>query len=543
MDDVASAETAANVERRVLVLTPTGQDARLTRAVLTRNGVSCEICENWECLFRDLEHGCGAVLLAEEALLSGAVSEFMRHIAAQPPWSDLPVLILTARGADSAIVATALRSLANVTLLERPIRVAALLSATRTALRARERQYQIRAHMSELERATQALRASEAQLREADLRKDEFLATLAHELRNPLAPIRNSLQVLRLTGETDATLKRVREIMDRQLNLLVRLVDDLLEVSRITRGKIEMHLERVDMGSVIRSAVETSRPVIDAGGHALSVNIAPDLPATTGDPMRLAQVFSNLLNNAAKYTDDGGRIELTARRVAGYIEVTVADSGIGIAPDMLPRVFEMFVQVRRSTSRAQGGLGVGLTLVKSLVERHQGTVEAHSEGLGRGSRFIVRLPITLPAADAETRLADVPHTALLQHRRALVVDDNHDSADSLAMLLRLMGAEVRAVYGGHDALEGLAAYSPAVMFVDIGMPEIDGYAVARRVRRHPSCNGVLLIALTGWGQEEDRRRSQEAGFDHHLVKPASLDALEEVLRAALGGSQARSAAR
>jgi CheY-like chemotaxis protein len=267
----------------------------------------------------------------------------------------------------------------------------------------------------------------------------------------------------------------------------------------------------------------------------------PDLPATTGDPMRLAQVFSNLLNNAAKYTDDGGQINLHVRRAGNVIEVTISDSGIGIAPEMLPRVFEMFVQVRRAASRAQGGLGVGLTLVRSLIERHEGSVEAQSEGLGRGSRFIVRLPITLPAPDAATRPADLPQTALLKHRRALVVDDNRDSADSLAMLLRLMGGEVRVMYGGHDALEGLASYAPVVMFVDIGMPEVDGYAVARRVRRHPTCNGILLIALTGWGQETDRRRSEAAGFDYHIVKPASMDAIEHVLRTALSGSPSRSA--
>jgi signal transduction histidine kinase/ActR/RegA family two-component response regulator len=537
-----SIEAARDIERRLLVLTPTGRDAPLTRAVLTRNAIDCEACEDWHHLLREIERGCGAVLLAEEALLGEVVSEFVRHMTSQPPWSDIPVLILTARGADSAIIAAVLKKLDNVTLLERPIRVAALLSATRTALRARERQYQIREHLSELERATQALRASEAQLREADSRKDEFLATLAHELRNPLAPIRNSLQILRLNDETDATLKRVREIMDRQLNLLVRLVDDLLEVSRITRGKIDMRLERIDIASVIRSAVETSRPVVDAGRHALSVDIAPDLPATMGDAVRLAQVFSNLLNNAAKYTEEEGRIELTARRIDGFIEVIVADSGIGIAPDMLPRVFDMFVQVRRSASRAQGGLGVGLTLVKSLVERHGGTVEAYSEGLGRGSRFVVKIPAKVPASDPTARVESRPQTLLLKDRRALVVDDNHDSADSLAMLLRLMGAEVRVVYGGQDALDGLAAYAPTVMFVDIGMPEIDGYAVARRVRRHPSCSGILLIALTGWGQEEDRRRSYEAGFDHHLVKPASLEELERVLREALTANAPPSAA-
>jgi signal transduction histidine kinase/ActR/RegA family two-component response regulator len=530
-----SAPGSASADRRLLLLTPTGRDAALCRRVVGDSGIECTACEDWEHLERELEIGAGAVLVAEEALLSdGHGHALARYLESQAPWSDLPVLILTGAGADSPAVQRAAQTLGNVTLLERPIRVGALVSAVRTALRARDRQYQIRNALEALEQTAQALRESESQLREADLRKDEFLATLAHELRNPLAPIRNSLQILRLTGESDPTLQRVREMMERQLNLMVRLVDDLLEVSRITRGKIDLHMEALSVASVIRAAIETSRPVIDAGHHAITIDVPSGLPGLRGDAMRLAQVFANLLNNAAKYTDDGGNIHIGAWRDEDHVVVSIRDNGIGIAPDLLPRVFEMFMQVRRTARRAQGGLGVGLTLVKSLAELHGGSVEARSEGLGKGSEFIVRLPV---AREDSHDCSDPPGLSAggtLRNRRVLVVDDNRDAADSLAMLLRLMGADVRVAYGGEDACQSYFAFRPSVSFLDIGMPDLDGYEVARRIRRDPASRDTVLVALTGWGQEDDRRRSAAAGFDHHLVKPVHLELLESVLHAALG---------
>jgi signal transduction histidine kinase/ActR/RegA family two-component response regulator len=525
---------SASADRRLLLLTPTGRDAALCHRVVGDAIIECTACENWEHLQRELEIGAGAVLIAEEALLSdGHGHALSRYLEAQPPWSDLPVLILTGAGADSPAVQRASQTLGNVTLLERPIRVGALVSSVRTALRARDRQYQIRNALEALEQTAQALRASESQLREADMRKDEFLATLAHELRNPLAPIRNSLQILRLTGESDPTLQRVREMMERQLNLMVRLVDDLLEVSRITRGKIDLHMEELSVVSVIRAAIETSRPVIDAGHHAISIDVPTGLPGLRGDAMRLAQVFANLLNNAAKYTDDGGNIHIGAWREADEVVISIRDSGIGIAPELLPRVFEMFMQVRRPARRAQGGLGVGLTLVKSLVELHGGSVVAHSAGLGKGSEFIVRLPVATEHAQACSDPPGLSGGGVLRDRKVLVVDDNRDAADSLAMLLRLMGADVRVAYGGEEAYQCYLAFRPSVSFLDIGMPEVDGYEVARRIRRDETSAGTILVALTGWGQEDDRRRSAEAGFNHHLVKPVHLELLESVLHAAL----------
>ncbi len=304
----------------------------------------------------------------------------------QPPWSDLPVLILTRPGADSAETEEAVRTLGNVTLLERPVRLATLVSAVRTAIRARDRQYQIREHLAERARAEESLRL-------ADQRKDEFLATLGHELRNPLSPLLAALHLLRAAGPQDPVVTRVSAVMERQIDHLVRLVDDLLEVSRITRGLIEMQREVLDLGWIVHSAIDTSRPALDAAGHQLSV----DLPAETlnvyGDAVRLTQVFANLLTNAAKYTNDGGQIRIRARRVGDRAVVSVSDNGIGIAPEQLTSVFDMFTQLDRSNRRAQGGLGIGLTLVKSLVAMHGGRVEARSPGLGRGSEFVLELPV------------------------------------------------------------------------------------------------------------------------------------------------------
>lgn len=375
---------------------------------------------------------------------------------------------------------------------------------------------------------TERIRLEEA-LKDADRRKDEFLAMLAHELRNPLAPIRNSLHIMRLTAQQSPAAERVAEMMERQVNHMVRLVDDLLEVSRISRGKIELRKAPVEVAAVVRSAVETSRPLIEAGGHQLAVAIPPEPLVLEGDLVRLTQVVANLLNNAAKYSEPGGQIWLAVRREGGGVAISVRDAGRGIPPNMLPRVFDPFVQVDRDPSRAQGGLGIGLTLVKSLVEMHGGSVEAYSKGPGHGSEFVVRLPL-----GAASFISPVPGNsagppAVLAPRRVLVVDDNQDAAESLGMLLKLLGADVRVAYSGPDALEAIVTYKPAVVLLDIGMPGMDGHEVARRIRQQPECQDVTLIALTGWGQEDDRRRSQSAGFDYHLIKPADVSALQTLL--------------
>lgn len=753
---------------RVSILAPTGKDAELTAGILGDASIESLICPDITSLERTIDEGTGVLLVAEEAVANGGMQALATALSRQEPWSDLPVLLLTRNRADSSTVARALQTLGNVTLLERPVRPATLVSALRAALKARERQYQVRMHLLERERTNAALEASEGRLqgiiqqamvgiaqadlegrfllvnrrfceivgytrlellklrkqdlthpqdrernaeefarhiaghtsyliekrylrkdgntvwvrnsvaplcdsagrpqsivtvvidvtemkraeaqlqfqaqllnavgqaaiatdaegritywnrfaetlygwtaadavgrsivelvvdpsekqraaeitqilrsgsswsgevlvrhragrafpafvtdtplfdtegrlharigvssditerkrveealRDADRRKDEFLATLAHELRNPLAPIRNSLHILRLSGSSDPATLRVCEMMERQVGHLVRLVDDLMEVSRITRGKIELRMEPIELAAVICSAVEASRPLIEAAGHQLAISLPPEPMTIRGDHLRLSQVFSNLLNNAAKYMDEGGQICLTARRAERHVLVSVRDTGIGISAEMLPHIFKMFTQVDRSSRQAQGGLGIGLTLVRTLVEMHGGQVEAHSAGLKQGSEFVVRLPLSVETGVADLNPSAAP-IALAPTHRVLVVDDNRDAADSLGLLLRLLGADVRVANDGPSALLALPAYRPTVVLLDIGMPGMDGYEVARRIRRQPEFRDVMLIALTGWGQEDDRRRTSEAGFDHHLLKPADMSALESL---------------
>jgi CheY-like chemotaxis protein/two-component sensor histidine kinase len=321
-------------------------------------------------------------------------------------------------------------------------------------------------------------------------------------------------------------------MMERQVHHLVRLVDDLLDVSRVMRGKIELRRERVELATVVARAVETVQPLVDAQGHDLSVRLPNDSLLLDADPVRLAQVVGNLLTNAAKYTEPNGRIWLTAEREGDEAVLRVWDNGIGISPNMLPRIFDLFVQVDHASTKAQGGLGIGLTLVKNLVQMHSGTVEARSDGLGRGSEFVVRLPISVKGLeqfhDRETgQQPQQPPTP--SGHRLLIVDDNQDAANSLAMLLKLQGHEVQVAHNGPAALEITKGYAPDVVFLDIGMPGMDGYEVARRLRQQPGLENVVLAALTGWGQKEDRRRTAEAGFNHHLVKPPEPKVVEDLL--------------
>jgi PAS domain S-box-containing protein len=375
---------------------------------------------------------------------------------------------------------------------------------------------------------TTRLRKAEQGLREADRRKDEFLATLAHELRNPLAPIRNGLQILRLAGNDPVATTQVQEMLERQVNHLVRLVDDLMEVARVTRGRIELRREMIDLAAMLRSAVETSRPLIESARHELTVEL-PEEPVTLmADPVRLAQIIANLLNNAAKYTEDGGRISLSARRENNHAVISVRDSGVGIPVDVLPRVFDLFAQADRTYHRSQGGLGIGLTLVRTLVELHGGTVAAKSEGVGRGSEFIVALPLGAEVASTRDGARDETDRVFASHR-FLVVDDSRDAAQSLALLLENLGADVHTATDGPAALDEVETYRPSVVLLDIGMPGMDGLEVARRVRQRTDSGELTVIALSGWGQDEDRRRSREAGVDYHMVKPVDLDELGRLL--------------
>jgi len=367
------------------------------------------------------------------------------------------------------------------------------------------------------------------QLRQADRRKDEFLAVLAHELRNPLAPVRNAVEVMRLRDVDDPGLGRARDIIDRQVQQMTRLVDDLLDVSRITRGKVELQKESVDLAAVVARAVEISRPLIDARRHELAVTLPPEPVRLEADAARLAQVVANLLNNAAKYTEERGHIWLTVEREGPEAVVRVRDTGVGIPAEMLAQVFDLFTQVTHSLDRSQGGLGIGLTLVRSLVEMHGGGVRAHSGGPGQGSEFVVRLPLLAGRRAAGSGPGAGGRPIESSARRILVVDDNGDAADSLAMLLRLMGNDVRTAPDGPAALEAARAYRPDVVLLDLGLPGMSGYEVCRRLREGHFANGPLVVALTGYGQDEDRRRTREAGFDRHLVKPVNPDELRGVL--------------
>jgi PAS domain S-box-containing protein len=368
----------------------------------------------------------------------------------------------------------------------------------------------------------------EEELREADRRKDEFLAVLAHELRNPLAPIRTGLELMRLAGDDAGTLEEVRTTMERQSQQMVRLIDDLLDVSRITRGAVDLRKTRVELATVVESAVETSRPVIEDMGHKLEIIIPKPPIVLEADPTRLAQVISNLLNNAAKYMQRGGTIRVSAERLDGMAIISVKDFGIGIPAEMIERIFDMFTQVDCSLERSHGGLGIGLTLVKRLVEMHGGSVEAHSDGLNHGSEFIVRLPAVVGLL-SEPPSRDGSGRATGAKRRILVVDDNENAAKVLGMLLTALGNDVRTAFDGFTAIELAESFLPEIILLDIGMPKLNGYETARRIREQPWGKSMVLAALTGWGQEEDKRRTREAGFDHHFVKPLEPATLQKLL--------------
>jgi CheY-like chemotaxis protein/two-component sensor histidine kinase len=351
---------------------------------------------------------------------------------------------------------------------------------------------------------------------------------LAHELRGPLAPLRNMLEVMKRTDVNVEVHREARDTMDRQLGQMIRLVDDLLDVNRISQGRIELKRVRVELASVVYQAVEANRPLAECAGHELCVTLPPEPIFLHGDAARLAQVFGNLLNNACKYTEPGGKIWLTAERKGSNVLVKVKDTGVGILPEKLMSVFEMFSQVDSSLERSQGGLGIGLTLVKRLVELHEGTVEARSEGLGRGSEIVVRLPVLMENGEVERQSEPIPER-FMTARRILVVDDNRDAAKSLAMLLKVTGNDTQTAHDGLEAIEHAEAYRPAVILLDIGLPKINGYDACRRIREQPWGKDVVIVALTGWGQEEDRRKSQEAGFNGHLVKPVDYAALTRLL--------------
>ena len=520
MDASAAAGAECDVrDLRVLILTPRGRDAALAKQTLFRSGLLPHVCVDLEALRREIEIGAGAALIAEEALAGIDAGKPDALFGSEQPWSSLPMVVLLGQSAPPRQYAALhwLECRPNVSFLERPVPKRTLISALRAAIEARRLQYVIR----------DSLEAAEI----ASRKKDEFLAMLAHELRNPMAPIRSAVYVLRKLNSDDqdsANKGKARTLIamvERQVDHLVRLVDDLLEVSRVTTGKITLQKLYVDLADIIKQAVEISQPLIESGQHELAVSAGDEPLAVDGDPVRLAQVFANLINNAAKYTPRGGRIEVSLRREGEIAVIRVRDNGMGILAGMLPHVFELFSQSYRAKGHDQGGLGIGLALVRSLVEMHGGRVEAHSAGAGKGSEFVVRLPLV---AACERTAAQSTSSKGPPLGRVLVVDDDNDIADSLAMLLETLGAEVRVAYTGLEAISTIAIFKPRLAFVDIGMPVMDGYETARRIRSDSEGNDIVLVALSGWGSDEDRRRALQAGFNYHFVKPISFETLQSI---------------
>ena len=507
---------------------PTGRDAALTLELLERNGFKGAACASVHSLCEMLDDGAGALLLAEEALSPQTLQQLSDCLQVQAPWSDLPVMVLATspdQRLSSALLQRMLEVLGNVTLLERPIRVATLMTAVRAALRARKRQYTARESL-------QALQSKESALKQADQRKDEFLAMLAHELRNPMAAISMAMSLMERAHGNPERLEHHRATARRQMGNLVRLVDDLLDVSRITRGMVELRKSRVNLSEAVQNAVTAARPSVEERQHRLEVSVAPGAYELDADSTRLEQVIANLLSNAAKYTPPGGEISVQLTRQGDEAVLKVKDNGRGIPAAKIAGVFDLFVQVDPGLDRKTGGLGLGLTLVKRLVEMHHGAVSVQSEGEHRGSTFQVRLPL-LAREVAESRSASAPAPVEPPSRRRIVlVEDSEDLRMGTRDLLMELGHDVHVAADGPEGVAAILQHHPDIALVDVGLPGISGYEVARQVRAHVPSSESMLVSLTGYGGPETLRRSQEAGFDRHLIKPLNLDELPELMASA-----------
>jgi len=521
-------------EQRILVLAPIGRDGALACAVLQEAGMLAAHCADGEDVLRNAESGVGALVLTEDVVGTADMLVVEKLIQGQPTWSDLPVIVFASRVPSSLSgreLVSQTQPLGNVTVLERPVHRATLISAVHSALRARQRQYEVR----------DLLAAHEKGVRQ----RDEFLAMLGHELRNPLGAIRNILYAIDLRdGASDPEGPRFRPrdraLITRQVTHLTRLVDDLLDVSRVTTGKVVLKHEPVDLVDLVLRCVQSLEEMARIHGQALRFTAGSDSVVVNGDPTRLEQVTTNLLTNAIKYTPPNGSIDVRVESVGEKAVLTVADTGAGLAPEMVERVFELFSQSDRTLERAQGGLGIGLTLVRALVRQHAGEVTARSPGPGRGSTFEVRLPLlrgASSAAAARPPSARRRGVAAGGAVRVLIVEDNDDNRESLVLLLEQLGHVPMAAADGPEALQRLTAGECDLAIVDIGLPQMDGYEVARRVRETGRGSGLYLVALTGYGQPEDRERARAAGFDDHVTKPVDLEVLERLLaRAAERGT-------
>lgn len=514
-DDAASRD-------RVLVLAPAGRDAQLAAAVLSDAGLAPLVCADMEAFCQALERGAAVGVITQEALAREARARLVEALTKQPLWADFPLVVLASRPATHAArlrLSETVGEVGNVTLMDRPLHPETLVSTVKSAMRARARQYQTRELMSQLEEAVQ--------------QRDKFLATLSHELRNPLGAIRNAMRVLE--RHDDSERRRPMAIIERQVAHMARLIEDLLDVSRVTTGKVVLQRRRFDLRDALQQTLTQMEPAFEQHHVGLIASLGAHPLWVDADVVRIEQVFTNLLNNAVKYTPAGGRVDVSAGVDGPQVWVRVRDTGVGIEPEMLTAIFDLFSQVDRSLDRAQGGMGIGLTLVRSLLALHGGTVTVASEGLGKGSEFTARLPLAAPgeapavaSGDATSAIEEKPHV--------LLVEDNEDNREMLRDLLAGEGFRVDVAADGAEAVAEAQRLEPEVVIVDIGLPVLDGFEVARRVRRSLG-DSVTLVALSGYGRVEDRRRSMEAGFDAHLTKPVDFAELQAAL-----ASRARSAA-
>jgi signal transduction histidine kinase/CheY-like chemotaxis protein len=504
-----------SLSERVLVLTPHGRDAEIACRILADGGIIGAACNDVTELISEIDKGAGALIVGTEALPPKAAKKLTDHLDQQPSWSELPVLIFALPGPDKVIPAFDLLQDRHFTILDRPVGVKALISATRAALRWRRRQYDVRGLMEELENRVHE--------------RDKFLAVLGHELRNPLGAI---LLASQMTDENGYLAEEHVRVIERQSRHLTRLVDDLLDLSRITAGKIVLQTRAIDLREVVALTLQTLEKSIDARSLSLSMDCDRGPAHVIADPVRLEQIVSNLVTNAIKYTPPGGSIEIFCQESGDEIELHVKDNGDGISPDRLDAIFGLFTQAENAIGRSQGGMGIGLSLVRTLVALHGGNVMAKSDGVGRGSEFIVSLPaakrVDLPLR-RDRRVE--PQSSPEEPRRIVLVEDNPDVRTLLQLKLRRMGHQVEAVANGESGVEAIKRFRPHLAVVDIGLPGISGYDVARRVRSEDG-DGVFLVALSGFGQPEDKQKAIEAGFDEHITKPADAREIENIIRRA-----------
>ena len=523
VDSRGPADERLRNDERILIFAPAGRDAQLAFKVLDDARLPSTVCADVVGFCRELREGAAVGILTEEALPASTRAPLVAVLAGQPLWSDLPLIVLAGRPPSPEAgrhLTACLAELGNVTLLTRPLYPDALTTSVRVAVRARMRQYQARELLARLQ----------AGVRE----RDQFLATLSHELRNPLGAIRNAMHLLRRKmplREEDAagdSITRPISIVDRQVTHLARLIDDLLDVARVTTGKVVLQCRAIDVREIIQHAVQQLEPTFEQSHLQLFSSLGTRALWTHGDPVRLEQVITNLLTNAIKYTPACGRVDVTAERIGDDIVVCVIDTGLGIEIEMLTSIFDLFSQADRSLDRAQGGMGIGLTLVRSLVELHGGSVTASSPGLGKGSEFVVRLPFRAPLATAGQAVVEAVSLEGAVGRRVLLVEDNDDNREMLRALLEMDGFQVDVAADGPQGVKQALSLKPEIAIVDIGLPSMDGYEVARRVRAELGTD-IRLVALTGYGRPEDQHRITRAGFDAHLTKPVDLADLAAVL--------------